>query len=228
MEENIEKKSNKGLIITIVVLVAILLLLGGYIVYDKVINKNNVNETTNGTQETIQSNENQNNGTVSESSENQNNENIAQSSEEKTNGNNTEYKESDFIRKTKLVLVKEPECTGAATSLEAEINENKNIAISQNLGAEEIIVGNAKYIYSIGLFACDNITLYYITEDYGLYKVERPSAGDPNQKGKKVTSSQIIEFLGEDHRDDGNYLKVLTKDKKVEYIKYFTSPDYNN
>ena len=153
--------------------------------------------------------------------------NFFQREEVKSNtSNNDNISELDYIRQTSIVLVEEPNCTGGhSTSLKAEINSNKNIAIAQDKAAEEIIVGNAKYLYAINLIACDNVKLYYITEDNGLYVIDKPSTGNPNQKGIKVTSSKVIEFLGKETRDNGSYLKVLTEDKKVEYIKYFTAPE---
>lgn len=140
--------------------------------------------------------------------------------------NNEIIDESNFIRETRITLVDEPNCTGNVSSLIANIEPNGNISISQNMGAVGIEVGNAKYLYRVGIIACDRIKLYYITEDKGLYVVDQPSAEKLNQKGTKVSSSKIIEFLGEEHREDGSYLKVLSENKTIEYIKYFTTPNY--
>ena len=142
---------------------------------------------------------------------------------------NNDFQEKDYIRQTSVVLIEEPNCTGQhSTSLKAEINSNKNIAITQDKAIEEIIIKKTKYLYKINIIACDNVKLYYITEDNGLYVIEQPSTEKTNQTGTKVTSSKIIEFLGEEHRDDGSYLKVLTEGKNIEYIKYFTTPDYSS
>ena len=140
--------------------------------------------------------------------------------------NNEIIDESNFIRETRITLVDEPNCTGNGSSLIANIEPNGNISISQNMGAVGIEVGNAKYLYRVGIIACDRIKLYYITEDKGLYVVDQPSAEKLNQKGTKVSSSKIIEFLGEEHREDGSYLKVLSENKTIEYIKYYTTPNY--
>ena len=159
--------------------------------------------------------------------DNNTNENITDNGQNNQEENNNEkIDESNFIRETRITLVEEPACTGNSSPLIANIESDGNISIAQNKGAEKIKVGNAKYLYRVGIIACANIRLYYITEDKGLYVVDHPSAGKSNQKGTKVSSSKIIEFLGEEHRDDGSYLKVLTENKTIEYIKYFTAPDY--
>ena len=212
-----QEKNNKGIIALLVVIIVILLALVILLATGTVSFKSNATNNSN----------NQSNGGITENNnivdDNANNNNDNQKSQD----NNVS--ESDYIRQTSVVLVEEPNCTGQhSTSLTAEINSNKNIAIAQDKAAEEIIVGNAKYLYKIGIIACDNVKLYYITEDNELYVVDHPSTGKPNQKGTKITSSKIVEFLGEDHRDDGGYLKVLTESKNIEYIKYFTAPDYKS
>ena len=212
-----QEKNNKGVIALLVVIIVILLALVILLATGIINFKSNATDNSN----------NQSNGGITENNnkadDNANNNNDNQKSQD------NDVNESNYIRQTSVVLVEEPNCTGQhSTSLTAEINSNKNIAIAQDKAAEEIIVGNAKYLYKIGIIACDNVKLYYITEDNGLYVVDRPNTGNPNQKGTKVSSSKIIEFLGEDHRDDGSYLKVLTESKNIEYIKYFTSPDYKS
>lgn len=206
-----EKNNNKGVIMLLIVIIIILLALVILLATGTINFKSNAVNNSN----------NQSNGSITE------NNNPDANNNQQSQDNNVN--ESDYIRQTSVVLVEEPNCTGQhSTSLTAEINSNKNIAIAQDKAAEEIIVGNAKYLYKIGIIACDNVKLYYITEDNGLYVVDHPSTGNPNQKGTKVSSSKIIEFLGEDHRDDGSYLKVLTESKNIEYIKYFTAPDYKS
>lgn len=162
----------------------------------------------------------------------QNNTNVInQSSQNTDNSNNSENQantinESDYIRQTEVILIKEPDCTGQhSSSLTAAINSNGNIGISQDMGAEEVVVGNAKYLYSVNIIACDNVKLYYITRDNELFVLDHPSSSAINQKGTKVTESKITEFLGIDNRTDGNYLKVLNSNGNVEYYKYFTSPN---
>ena len=159
--------------------------------------------------------------------DNNTNENVTDKDQNNQEENNNEkIDESNFIRETRITLVEEPACTGNSSPLIANIESDGNISIAQNKDVEKIEVGNAKYLYSVGIIVCDNIRLYYITEDKGLYVVDHPSAGKPNQKGTKVSSSKIIEFLGVEGRDDGSYLKVLTENKNIEYINYFTAPDY--
>ena len=193
------QKNNKGVIALLIVIIVILLTLCILFATGKIsFNSNDVDNN--------------------EINENINDNNIE--------NNNEEINESNFIRETRITLVEEPACTGNSSPLIANIESDGNISISQNKGAEKIEVGNAKYLYGVGIIACDNIRLYYITEDKGLYVVDHPSAGKPNQKGTKVSSSKIIEFLGVEARDDGSYLKVLTENKNIEYIKYFTAPDY--
>lgn len=152
------------------------------------------------------------------------NNNVSDNNVESNNYANNNYNETDFIRQTEIVLVKEPDCTGQhSTSLTASINSNGNIGIAQDKGAEEVIVGNAKYLYSVNVIACDNVKLYYITNDNELYLLDNPSSSALNQKGVKVTDNKIAEFLGIDNRTDGNYLKVLNTIGEVEYYKYFSS-----
>ena len=197
------QKNNRGVIALLIVIIVILSVLcilfatGTIIFNTNKVNDNNTNEN------------------VTDKDQNNQEEN-----------NNEKIDESNFIRETRITLVEEPACTGNSSSLIANIESDGNISISQNKVAEKIEVGNAKYLYSVGIIACDNIRLYYITEDKGLYIVDHPSAGKPNQKGTKVSSSKIIEFLGVENRDDGSYLKVLTENKNIEYIKYFTPPGY--
>lgn len=109
-----EEKKNTGLIIALIVFIILTISLCGFIVYDKVLKPKEDNPIIETNTEKKQEN----------------------TFEETNTGENT-FKETDFIRNTKLVLVDEPACTGAATPLEAEINENKNIAISQNLGPKK-------------------------------------------------------------------------------------------
>ena len=40
-------------------------------------------------------------------------------------------------------------------------------------------------------------------------------------KNKGGTDKKIVEFLGNETNDDGQYIKVLTEDKNIEYINYF-------
>ena len=127
-----------------------------------------------------------------------------------------------YIRKTSLVLVEEPECSGKSSSLTATINNDKNIDIVQGNETGVVVVGNAKYIYNVGILACDVQRLYYITEDKELYYIQVPNTKDNNQKGIKATDSKVIEFLGKEYKDnEGDFIKVLTEDNKVEYINFF-------
>lgn len=206
-----KNNANNVLNILLIIFIIISILLSGYIVYDAVLSdvENSTDETTN---------------IVTNNNKTDNNENSSGGT-----SNNNVF-ETDYIRQIRVVLIDEPKCSGNSTPLIASINSDKNIGIYRESGhaAEEVIVGNVKYLYKVDIISCDNVRLYYITDDGGLYIIDRPSDGKPNQKGIKVSSSKIIEFLGEDHRDDGSYLKVLTADKNVEYIKYFTTPDYWN
>ena len=206
----VNKNNNTGAYVLIGILCTLVLLLGGYIVYDKVLSNK------------ILSVEN-NNTDVKDNASDAADDNVQQSQ-------SNSITEDDYIRQTSLVLVEEPNCNGnnPAASLVAEINSEKNIAISQNKVAEEIIVGNAKYLYKVNVLVCDAVKLYYITEDNELYVVDHPNTGNPNQKGIKVSSTKIIEFLGQEVRDDGAYIKVLTEDKNIEYIKFFTTPGYSS
>lgn len=208
-----QEKNNKGVIALLVAIIAILLALVILLATGTISFKSNATNNSN----------NQSNGGITETN------NTADDTTANNNDNqqsqNNNVSESDYIRQTSVVLVEEPGCTGHSTSLTAEINSDKNIGIAQDKVAEEIIVGNAKYLYKVGILACDAVKLYYITEDNGLYVVDHPNTGNPNQKGTKVTSSKIVEFLGEESRDDGAYLKVLTESKNIEYIKFFAYPD---
>ena len=130
--------------------------------------------------------------------------------------------EALFIRKTRITLIDESNCTWYSSPLVANIEPSGSISIGQGGGAVGIYVNNAKYLYKVSLVPCDTFKLYFITEDKELYVVDNSNyfAG----KATKVTESNIIEFLGEEHKDDGSYLKVLTKNKTIEYIKYFSIP----
>lgn len=142
-----------------------------------------------------------------------------------TDNNEEKYDEASFIRENSITLVDEPNCTGNSSPLVAAIESNGNISIGQNRGAVEIEVGNAKYLYSVGLLTCDNFKLYYITEDKELYVIDNPNSTTLNQKSSKATESKIIEFLGIEDKTDGRYLKLLNDNRKIEYIKYFTFPN---
>lgn len=210
------KNNNKRVIALLIVIIVILsalcvLFVTGTISFKS--NKTNNNNQSNGN---ITENNNTADDTVTNNIDNQ-----------QSQDNNVT--KSDYIRQTSVVLVEEPNCTGLhSTSLTAKINSNKNIVIEQDKVAQEISVGNAKYLYKIGIIACDNVRLYYITEDNDLYVVDRPNAENSSQKGTKVSSSKIIEFLGEEHSEAGSSLKVLTENKNIEYIKYFTPLDYKS
>ena len=207
------QKNNKGVIILLFVIILILLVLCILFATGTISFNSRIDDNNNGL-----SNENIN--------EENNNEKFDENINEENN--NEKIDESNFLRETRITLVDEPNCTGNSSPLIANIESNGNISISQSKGAEVIEVGNAKYLYRVGIISCDNVRLYYITEDRGLYVVDHPSAGKQNQKGTKVSSNKIIEFLGEEHREDGSYLKVLTENKTIEYIKYFTAPDYSS
>lgn len=142
------------------------------------------------------------------------------------NNNTNQLKENDdynFIRETKTVLVKEPECTEKSTSLIAYIKSNGNIAIEQNNSEIEIKVGNAKYLYSTNILACTNYILYFITDDKELYFIDSNTI---DQEVTKATDSKVIEFLGEESNDNGFFIKVLLENGSIEYIKYFDN-QYN-
>ncbi len=214
---NMEQGKNKNGIIALLVVIIIILLALVILLATGIINlKSNVTNNSN----------NQSNVDITENNNTAKDNTNDNSDNQKSQDN--DVSEFNYIRQTSVILVEEPNCTGRPASVKADINSSKNIDIFEgtNAGAEEIVVGNAKYLYKVGIIACDNVKLYYITEDNELYVVNQPSTGKPNQKGTKVTSSKIGECLGEDHRDDGSYLKVLTESKNIEYIKYFTAPDY--
>ena len=142
--------------------------------------------------------------------------------EDKEDDKPADSNSDQYIRKTSLVLVEEPECTGNSSSRTATINNDKNIDIVQGNETGVVVVGNAKYIYSVGILACDVHRLYYITEDKELYYIDYPSTSDTNQKGIKATDSKVIEFLGKEYKEnDGDYIKVLTEDNEIEYINYY-------
>lgn len=145
--------------------------------------------------------------------------------DKENNDSTVSYSEDDFIRQTKVTLVEEPACTGNASSLTASIEQDGNIAISQGGGAVIIEPGNAKYLYQVGVIACDSVILYYITEDNDLYVIDNPDARTPNQKATKVFEKKVTEFLGTEVDEEGGNLKVLLDNGEVEYIRYFTAPE---
>lgn len=195
--------------VLVVILCVIVLALGGYFLYDKVLKDELIteNETSNNTNNAIT------------------NENLDNSNQNQEENNSSNFDENDFIRETRVTLIDEPNCTGKGTPLIAAIESNGNISIAQNGGAVEIEVGNAKYIYRVGIIACDNFKLYYITDDMELYVIDKPNSTTLNQKATKVTESKVVEFLGEEGKSDGSYLRVLLQNGKVEYIKFFEFPN---
>ena len=218
------QSKNTGLYVVIGILCVLVLLLGGYIIYDKVLS-NKCSSVNNNGSNVVENNNQSNDNTISNNDEiNATNNNG--NTQEQTQGDDNKIDETSFIRDTRVVLVEEPNCTGQhSTSLIANIEPNGNISIAQDRGAAEIKVGNAKYLYKVGILACDNVKLYYITGDKELYVIDRPSSTALNQKGTKVIESKIVEFLGTEGRNDGSYLKVLNDNGKIEYVKYFTSPN---
>lgn len=210
-----ENKSKKYMIIYVVigVLCVLVLLLASYIVYNKALSNKHSSANNNGSN-VVENNNQSNNNTTNNNGNTQ----------EQTQSDDNKIDETSFIRATRVVLVEEPNCTGQhSTSLIANIEPNGNISIAQDSAAAEIKVGNAKYLYKVGILACDNVKLYYITGDKELYVIDRPSSTVSNQKGTKVSDSKIVEFLGTEGRNDGSYLKVLNDNGKIEYVKYFTS-----
>ena len=136
-----------------------------------------------------------------------------------------QYTEDDFIRKTEVILVEEPACTGNGSSLIASINEDGYISISQSGGAVLVNPGKAKYLFNVGKLACDVVELYFITENNELYKVVNEDIHSGRDiEATKVTDSNVIEFLGTDvsEVEDGysSSIKVLLEDGSVEYIEY--------
>lgn len=218
------QSKNIGLYIVIGILCILVLLLGGYIVYDKVLSDKHSSENNNNSN-VAENNNQSNNNTVSSNEEN-NTKNDNGNTQEQTQSGADKIDETSFIRDTRVVLVNEPNCTGQhSTPLIANIESNGNISIAQDGGAMEVEVGNAKYLYRVGIIACDNVSLYYITKNKELYVIEDPSSTKLNQKGIKVSESKIVEFLGTEGKNDGAYLKVLNDNGEIEYIKYFAPPN---
>lgn len=196
------EKKNTGLVILTIILSVLVVALSGYIVYDKMLNNNDLDNNI--------SDENGNN--IIDNTEN----------------NSENLEELNFVRETRLTLIDEPNCTGRGTPLMATIEDDGNISIAQDGGAVEIQVGNAKYLYRVGILACNSFKLYYITEDNELYVIDNQNANTLNQKAVKATESKVIEFLGVEGKSDGSYLKVLLENRKIEYIKYFAPPTQNH
>lgn len=145
---------------------------------------------------------------------------IDSSTKQVEENNSEEIDSNSFIRETRVTLVEEPGCTGSNGSLTASIQPDGNILIAQNRGAVDIEVGNAKYLFKMTFIACDNVKLYFITEDSELYVIDHPDAGDLNQKFTKVTESKVKEFLGVGETKSD--LKVLLENGQIEYIKCFS------
>ena len=206
--ENIEKE-NKRLKVLLVILVVVLLGLGVYHYYVTYFNvdKNNDNEVSNNTD--VDDNSNITDGLEVDEDASKN-DNILQ---------------QNYIRETRVTLIEEPNCTGIGSSVIATIETNGNISIAKDRGAMEIEANNAKYLYKVGILACDNVKLYYITEDNDLYLIDNPNSYDLNQQSIKVSENKVTEFLGTESKSDGAYLKVLLKNGSVEYIKYFGYPN---
>ena len=216
-----KQRKNVLLYIIVIILSVLVLLLSGYIFYTKSLNDKSSSSKSNENDSLVE-----NNKTDSIDTNNSNSNSNSNNSQENINNSEDVVDETSYIRNTKVVLVEEPNCTGQhSTSLIANIEPNGNISIAQDRGAAEIVVGNAKYLYRVGILACDNVKLYYITGDNELYVIDRPSSTALNQEGTKVTDSKILEFLGTEAKDGDVYLKVLNSNKKIEYIKYFTSPN---
>ena len=211
------KKNNKGVIVLLIVIIVMLVALCVLFATGTINFKTNDNSVDNINN---QENTNGNNNVINDT--NDANSNI----EEKNNSNNQVTDNMNFIREKRITLIEEPNCTGQhSTPLVATIEPNGNITIAQDGGAVEIEVGNAKYLYKVVVIACDNVKLYYITENNDLYVIERPDSVTLNQKSSKVIDKKVVEFLGNERKNDDLYLKVLLEDKTIDYIKYFSSPN---
>ncbi len=154
-----------------------------------------------------------------------NNENEVSNNTDVDVSKNDNILHQNYIRETRVTLIEEPNCTGVGSSVIATIEKNGNISIAKDRGAMEIEANNAKYLYKVGILACDNVKLYYITEDNDLYLIDNPNSYDLNQQSIKVSENKVTEFLGTESKSDGAYLKVLLKNGSVEYIKYFGYPN---
>ena len=132
------------------------------------------------------------------------------------------YKQSDFHRKTRLKLIDAQLCYGMSSDADliASIEKGGNISLSQNLGAVLLEGTNAKYLYAVSKIAADNVDLYYITNNNDLYVIKNPNANSYNQARTKVINKKVVEFLGTEERNNGEYLKVLCQDGSVEYILF--------
>lgn len=137
------------------------------------------------------------------------------------------YSQSDFHRDTYLKLIDAQACYGMSSDADliARIENGGNISLSQNLGAILLEGTNAKYLYVVRKIAVDNVDLYYITNNNELYVIKNPNASNYNQAKQKVTNKKVVEFLGIDERNNGEYLKVLCQDGSVEYILYLEYPN---
>jgi len=132
------------------------------------------------------------------------------------------YTQKDFVRQTNVSLIEESFCGGDKnSSLRATINESNDIILSQGKNKDNIMPGNVKYLYNVSIVPCEDVALYYITDDNHLYVLEDP--GFNNKEAVKASSNSVVEFLGTETKNDNNYLKVLLKSGNVEYIDYINN-----
>lgn len=119
----------------------------------------------------------------------------------------------------KIVLVS-TSCTGDEDDLEAYIDNDNNIVLSQ--GSKSKIIGtvNAKYLYSETFLECAGVTLFYITNDNVLYNIGYPNF-EVERTAEKLIEDKVTKFISNVDDHDG-YIKVLLEngqEKEIQFAK---------
>ena len=137
--------------------------------------------------------------------------------------NSKKYSTNDYKRNKSLTLIDHVLCYGAVShdlDMIATIESNGDISISEAMGAVLIENANAKYLYKVEKLAADVVDLYFITNNNELFVVRNENLKDAYPSKERVTNSEVVEFLGTELKDDGEYIKVLLADGSTEDILY--------
>ena len=165
------EKKNTGLIILVIILSLLVVGLGGFIVYDKVLFDDRIEDNK-------INNENVNGDNLSNDKiENNNQQNITNNSEKDNNSTDAiqgiddggtlvgSFQNYDLDNVKKDTKLTELRCDKKTTMY----IENGNIIFSNGVNKHTIETNNAKYIYAYGYMECDTYYFFYITDNGELY-----------------------------------------------------------
>jgi len=186
------EKMNKMLISFVIILSLLVVGLGGFIVYDKVlfddrIEDNNINnENVNGNNLSNDKIENNNQQNITNNTEKDNNSTDAIQGIDDGGALVGSFQNYDLDNVKKDTKLTELRCDKKTTMY----IENGNIIFSNGVNKHTIETNNAKYIYAVNYMECDTYHFFYITDDGELYNFRMWLT--PISTNKTTTTTELV------------------------------------